>query len=93
MHSEKPFRPMLLDCLSPNCGATLISAVAQILAEGLSPSQIAVLGGFLAAVGDTLSYMASQAQLNEELCNKLGEKAENTDSTQTKSKKDSGGDA
>jgi hypothetical protein len=51
------------------------------------------LGGFLAAVGDTLSYMASQAQLNEELCNKISEKAENTDSTQPKSKKYTGGDA
>lgn len=83
---------MLLDCLSPNCGATLISAVAQVLAEGLSPLQLNVLGAFLAAVKDTLSYMASQAQLNEELCSKMREKAD-TDSAQTKSEKDADGNA
>ncbi len=93
MDAEKPRRPMLLDCLSPNCGATLISAVAQVLAEGLNPSQLNVLGAFLASVGDTLTYMASQAQFNSEFCTKIPAKAaeDSADSTQTESKKNTDG--
>jgi hypothetical protein len=63
-------RHTIFDCLSPNCGATLVSAVAEILAEGLLPLQIDALGAFLAAVGDTLAYIATQKELNELMCPK-----------------------
>ncbi len=63
-------KPILFDCLNPGCGAALIPAVAQVMAEGLDANQIGVLGNFLSAVGDTLAYMSAQMQRNEQICPK-----------------------
>lgn len=63
-------RHTLFDCFSPNFGATTVSAVAQVLSEGLLPLQIDALGAFLVAVGDTMSYIAVQKELNELMCPK-----------------------
>ena len=57
----------ILDGLSPKCGAILAPIIAAILAEGLNSNQIAALGSFTNSVGDALSYIAAQMQLNEGL--------------------------
>ena len=60
-------RHIFLEGISPKFGALLISVTADILSEGLTASQINVLGTFTAAVGDTLSYIAAQMQFNQEI--------------------------
>jgi hypothetical protein len=60
----------LFDCFSPNCGTNLAAAVAEVLAEGLLPVQINVLGNFVTAVGTNLTYIAAQKEINELLCPK-----------------------
>ena len=58
----------ILDNVSPQCGVFFIPIVASILSEGLDANQIATLGGFVAAVGDAMAYIAAQMDLNEEIC-------------------------
>lgn len=70
--------PMLFDCFDPDCGAALIIAVAEALSAGLSTDQMNVLGTFLAAVADTISYMAAQISYNKDTCSNKGSKNEET---------------
>ncbi|MPN49070.1 hypothetical protein SDC9_196683 [bioreactor metagenome] len=63
----------ILDGMSPQCGALFIPIVATILSEGLDSNQIATLGGFVAAVGDAMAYIAAQMDLNEDLCSRSEE--------------------
>lgn len=65
-----PRKPFLFDCFSPDCGAALVPAVAEALSAGLGADQMNVLGTFLTAVADTISYMASQKEFNESTCPK-----------------------
>jgi hypothetical protein len=84
-----PTRPFLFDCFSPDCGAALITAVAEAMAEGLDADQIGVLGNFVSAVGDTLAYISAQIQRNEQTCPK--KRAYNTDNEKTDGNKTEGG--
>ena len=61
-------RCSILDGVTPQCGSFFIPVVATILSEGLDSNQIATLGGFIAAVGDTMAYIASQMDLNDDRC-------------------------
>lgn len=63
-----PKCPMLFDCFDPDCGAALIIAVAEAMSAGLNDDQMNVLGTFLSAVADTISYMAAQISYNKEIC-------------------------
>jgi hypothetical protein len=65
-----PKKPFLFDCFSPDCGAALITAVAEALSAGLDADQMNVLGNFLTTVADMISYMASQKEFNESTCPK-----------------------
>jgi hypothetical protein len=55
----------VFDCLSPRCGTVLAAVTADIIADGLNPTQIAAIGGFITIIGDSLGYIAAQMELNE----------------------------
>lgn len=57
----------IFDYLSPSCGTVLAAIIADILAAGLDPVQIAVLAAFITSVGDNLGYIAAQMELNLQL--------------------------
>ena len=54
-----------LDCLSPKCGTVLAAVIADILANGLTSNQIAVLGGFITIIGDSLGYISAHMELSD----------------------------
>lgn len=54
-----------LDCLSPKCGTVLAAVIADILADGLTSNQIAVLGGFITIIGDSLEYISAHMELSD----------------------------
>ncbi len=83
---DYPRKCFLFDCFSPDCGAALITAVAEAMSEGLNADQMNVLGTFLTAVADTISYMAAQRQRNEQVCPKIN--VYNTDGNADKNKTD-----
>jgi hypothetical protein len=58
--------PTIFDCLSPRCGTVLAAVIADIIADGLNSDQISVMGGFITIIGDSLGYISSQMELNEQ---------------------------
>jgi hypothetical protein len=65
----------VLDCVPPRGGAILIAVIADILADGLDTVQMATLGAFITAVGDSLVYISAQMELNEQIVSRQKEKA------------------
>lgn len=84
MDSSDSAKRLFFDCLSPRCGAALATAFAEILADGLDALQMDTLGSFLTLVGDNLSYMAVQKELNEAKC----QKKKNTDDSDSNTQSD-----
>lgn len=68
----------IFDCLPPRGGALLATLIADILADGLSSSQIAAIGGFITIIGDSLGYIAAQMDLNEQIVSRQKEKNKET---------------
>lgn len=65
--SSKLKRHMFLDGINPRKGALLIFTFAEALSEDLDAMQMGTLGSFLSSVGDILSYMGAQIELNEQI--------------------------
>ena len=63
----------VLDCVPPRGGAILIAVIADILADGLDAVQMATLGSFITAVGDSLVYISAQMELNEQIVSRRKE--------------------
>ena len=59
----------IFDCVAPGKGAILAAILADILADGLDTTQINVLATFIIMIGDSLSYIAAQTDLNEQIRN------------------------
>ena len=50
----------VLDCVSPEQTALLVSLFAIAIADGLTADEAASLGSFVAAVGDTIVAIGAQ---------------------------------
>lgn len=57
----------ILDSVPPRGGTILAAVIADILADGLDATQIAALASFITIIGDSLSYIAAQMDLNEQI--------------------------
>ena len=57
---------MFLENFSPNCGANVATAIAEILSDGLTAAQINIFANFIIAIGGTMAYIASQKEFNED---------------------------
>ena len=79
---KHPKKPMIFDCFDPDCGAALIIAIAEAMSAGLDTDQMNVLGSFLNAVADTISYISVQTSYNKEICS-LKEDLESKDKKST----------
>ena len=60
----------IFDCVPPKGGAISAVIIADILADGLDATQIAVLAAFITTVGDSLAYISAQMGLNEQIAAK-----------------------
>jgi hypothetical protein len=68
----------IFDCVPPRGGAIFAAIIADILADGLDPIQIAVIATFITAVGDSMGYIAAQMDLNEQIVARQKERTAGT---------------
>lgn len=73
---------LFLEGLSPRAGALLATAIAEALADGFDPGQINVLGTFITVIGDSLAFIAAQAEHNSEICSKSRDQSSSKSSNQ-----------
>ena len=59
---EKPGCRLWLEVLPSKGGMLLAVLMAEIMTEGLTPTQINILGNFVSAVGSLISYKASREE-------------------------------
>lgn len=57
----------IFDCVPPRCGVITAAIIADIIADGLSSTEIAAIGGFITIIGDSLGFISAQMSLNEEI--------------------------
>jgi hypothetical protein len=62
----KEIRSFILKGMSYQRGSLLIISIANILVDGLSNDEIDVLSNFLQSVGQIMSYIVSQKDLNDD---------------------------
>lgn len=63
--SLKQLRCYIKKGMSYQNGSLLIISIANVLADGLDSNEINALGSFIQSVGQIMSYIASQKDLNK----------------------------
>ena len=59
---EEPGCKLWLEALPSKGGMLLAVLIAEIMTEGLTPTQINILGNFVSAVGSLIAYKASREE-------------------------------
>jgi hypothetical protein len=63
-NSSKAACKTWLEVLPSKGGILLIALLAEIMTEGLTPTQMSLLGAFIVSVGDLISYKAARDGLD-----------------------------
>ena len=61
----KDIRAFFLKGLSPQGGSFIVSSIADVLSEGLTPEETLALAGFMGSISQMLAYIVAQKALNK----------------------------